>query len=255
MAGEASEDGPTGDPREFLSKTRWQRFQVLVMGPTMNLLLAFLLLAGMLYQGAEVASYSDQPVNVGLVKAGFTRGARRHPDRRSHRDGGRSSCRDVGGLRRHDRHARESRGVDRAAAQRPRRHEDGHARRGRQRPLRTGRHRRAAERASASGGHQRKRARRESRPHGGRRHRGGQRRADDVRRRRFPAGHSEERGHTADAVHPPRRFADDHFGDTAPERQGRLSRRDASGRHEDDQAVGARRVQAERGEELVDGRR
>jgi regulator of sigma E protease len=68
MAGEASEDGPTGDPREFLSKSRWQRFQVLVMGPTMNLLLAFFLLAGILYQGAEVASYSDQPVNVGQVK-------------------------------------------------------------------------------------------------------------------------------------------------------------------------------------------
>ena len=68
MAGEATEDGPTGDPREFLSKTRWQRFQVLFMGPAMNLLLAFLLLAGILYQGAEVASYSDQPVTVGLVK-------------------------------------------------------------------------------------------------------------------------------------------------------------------------------------------
>ena len=68
MAGEANEDGPTGDPREFLSKTRWQRFQVLFMGPAMNLLLAFVLLAGILYQGAEVASYADQPVNVGLVK-------------------------------------------------------------------------------------------------------------------------------------------------------------------------------------------
>ena len=69
MAGEANEDGPTGDPREFLSKTRWQRFQVLFMGPAMNLLLAFVLLAGILYQGAEVATYSDQPVNVGRVKA------------------------------------------------------------------------------------------------------------------------------------------------------------------------------------------
>jgi regulator of sigma E protease len=68
MAGEATEDGPTGDPREFLSKSRWQRFQVLFMGPAMNLLLAFVLLAGLLYQGAEVASYSDKPVNVGLVK-------------------------------------------------------------------------------------------------------------------------------------------------------------------------------------------
>jgi regulator of sigma E protease len=68
MAGEVNEDGPTGDPREFLSKSRWQRFQVLFMGPAMNLLLAFVLLAGILYQGAEVASYADQPVTVGVVK-------------------------------------------------------------------------------------------------------------------------------------------------------------------------------------------
>ena len=69
MAGEASEDGPTGDPTEFLSKSRWQRFQVLVAGPAMNLLLAFLLAAVVLYQGAEVESYNDQPVVVGVVKA------------------------------------------------------------------------------------------------------------------------------------------------------------------------------------------
>jgi regulator of sigma E protease len=69
MAGEASEDGPTGDPREFLSKSRWQRFQVLVMGPTMNLLLAFFLAAAVLYQqGAAVDSYSEQPAVVGVVK-------------------------------------------------------------------------------------------------------------------------------------------------------------------------------------------
>ena len=68
MAGEESEDGPTGDPSEFLSKTRWQRFQVLVAGPSMNLLLAFFLAAVVLYQGAEVESYNDQPVVVGVVK-------------------------------------------------------------------------------------------------------------------------------------------------------------------------------------------
>src|ERR1051325_7143134 len=69
MAGEATEDGPTGDPREFLSKTRWQRFQVLFMGPAMNLLLAFFLLAGLLYQqGAEEERFSAQPVDVGVVK-------------------------------------------------------------------------------------------------------------------------------------------------------------------------------------------
>src|SRR3954454_5356304 len=69
MAGEASEDGPTGDPSEFLSKSRWQRFQVLVMGPVMNLLLAFVLTAVVLHQGAEKAAYEDQPVVVGTVTA------------------------------------------------------------------------------------------------------------------------------------------------------------------------------------------
>lgn len=68
MAGEVTEDGPTGDPAEFLSKSRWERFQVLVMGPVMNLLLAFFLAAVVLYQGAEVESYNDQPVVVGVVK-------------------------------------------------------------------------------------------------------------------------------------------------------------------------------------------
>ena len=70
MAGEQDEhdltgDHVTGDPGEFLSKTRWERFQVLVMGPVMNLALAFFLAAVVLYQGAEVESYSDQPVVVG----------------------------------------------------------------------------------------------------------------------------------------------------------------------------------------------
>ena len=39
---------------EFLSKSKWERFQVLIMGPTMNLLLAFFVTAFVLYRGAEV---------------------------------------------------------------------------------------------------------------------------------------------------------------------------------------------------------
>ena len=70
MAGETTEDEPAGQPDEFLSKTRWERFQVLIMGPVMNLLLAFVLTAVVLYQGAEVGSYEDQPVVVGSVAAG-----------------------------------------------------------------------------------------------------------------------------------------------------------------------------------------
>jgi len=40
MAGENPDDVRSGSSDEFLSKTKWQRFQVLIMGPAMNLLLA-----------------------------------------------------------------------------------------------------------------------------------------------------------------------------------------------------------------------
>jgi regulator of sigma E protease len=69
MAGENPEDGPTGNPDEFLSKTKWQRFQVLIMGPVMNILLALVLTALVLYQGVEKGSYEDQPPVVGVVTA------------------------------------------------------------------------------------------------------------------------------------------------------------------------------------------
>src|SRR5262249_35421206 len=69
MAGESVEDERSGRPDEFLSKTRWERFQVLIMGPTMNLLLAFVLTAVVLYQGAEVPSFQDQPPVIGVVAA------------------------------------------------------------------------------------------------------------------------------------------------------------------------------------------
>jgi regulator of sigma E protease len=68
MAGESPEEGPTGRSDEFLSKTKWERFQVLIMGPVMNLLLAFVLLAIVLYQGVEKGAYEDQPPVVGAVK-------------------------------------------------------------------------------------------------------------------------------------------------------------------------------------------
>jgi regulator of sigma E protease len=68
MAGESPEDGPTGRNDEFLSKSKWERFQVLIMGPVMNLVLAVALLAVVLYQGADVPVYQDQPPVVGSVR-------------------------------------------------------------------------------------------------------------------------------------------------------------------------------------------
>jgi regulator of sigma E protease len=65
MAGENPEEARTGASDEFLSKSKWQRFQVLVMGPVMNLVLAFVVTALVLYQGAQVPAFHQQPVVVG----------------------------------------------------------------------------------------------------------------------------------------------------------------------------------------------
>jgi regulator of sigma E protease len=54
MAGETPDDPRTGQPDEFLSKTKWQRFQVLIMGPVMNILLAVVLMWVVLTQAASV---------------------------------------------------------------------------------------------------------------------------------------------------------------------------------------------------------
>ena len=67
MAGENPEDPRSGQPDEFLSKTKWQRFQILFAGPAMNILLAVVVLAFVLSQGAEMFVYMDQPPVVGAV--------------------------------------------------------------------------------------------------------------------------------------------------------------------------------------------
>jgi regulator of sigma E protease len=69
MAGDNPDDAPTGRSDEFLSKTKWERFQVLIMGPAANLLLAFVLTTVVLYQGVDMPSFQDQPVVVGVVPA------------------------------------------------------------------------------------------------------------------------------------------------------------------------------------------
>ena len=67
MAGENPEDPRSGQPDEFLSKTKWQRLQIFVAGPAMNIILAVVVLAFVLAQGAEVFVYLDQPPVVGAV--------------------------------------------------------------------------------------------------------------------------------------------------------------------------------------------
>jgi regulator of sigma E protease len=67
MAGENPDEARSGQPDEFLSKTKWERFLVYIMGPAMNLLLAFVVTAAVLYQGAESPAYEQEPPIVGTV--------------------------------------------------------------------------------------------------------------------------------------------------------------------------------------------
>src|SRR5687767_12672864 len=64
MAGENPDDARTGASDEFLSKSKWQRFQVLIMGPVMNIVLALIVMTVVLYQGADVPAFEQQPMVV-----------------------------------------------------------------------------------------------------------------------------------------------------------------------------------------------
>ena len=70
MAGENPDDHPQGAADEFLSKTKWQRFQVLLAGPAMNMILAVVVLAVVLMQGDRVLAFLSKPAVIGVVQAG-----------------------------------------------------------------------------------------------------------------------------------------------------------------------------------------
>ena len=70
MAGENPDDRRAGRDDEFLSKTKWERFQILIMGPAMNVLLAIVVMTAVLYQGAEAPAWETEPPVVGTVAAG-----------------------------------------------------------------------------------------------------------------------------------------------------------------------------------------
>jgi regulator of sigma E protease len=67
MAGENPDDVRTGGKDEFMSRTKWERFQVLIMGPVMNIVLAIVVMTFVLYQGAEIPAYEEMPPMVGSV--------------------------------------------------------------------------------------------------------------------------------------------------------------------------------------------
>ena len=77
MAGEMGGDGTAdfavqleGKPDEFMSKTKWQRFQIFVAGPVMNIILALVVMTFVLYQGASEPAYLSQPAKIGSIMPG-----------------------------------------------------------------------------------------------------------------------------------------------------------------------------------------
>jgi regulator of sigma E protease len=67
MSGENPMDDRTGDPGEFLSHPRWQRFIIALAGPAMNIMLAVALLTGVYMVHYEYAAVLDEPTVVGWV--------------------------------------------------------------------------------------------------------------------------------------------------------------------------------------------
>lgn len=67
MAGEQPGEERSGSEDEFLSKSKWQRFQVLLMGPATNIVFSIFVMAFVLYQGAEVPVYEERSPVVGSV--------------------------------------------------------------------------------------------------------------------------------------------------------------------------------------------
>jgi regulator of sigma E protease len=67
MAGDDPTAVLTGDPSEFLSRPRWQRFVIVLMGPMMNFVLAVVVLTGLYMFHFQKPAYEDQPVIIGAV--------------------------------------------------------------------------------------------------------------------------------------------------------------------------------------------
>jgi regulator of sigma E protease len=67
MSGENPMDERTGDPREFLSHSRWHRFLIAIAGPAMNIILAVFLLTTVYMVHYEYPAAYDDPTVIGWV--------------------------------------------------------------------------------------------------------------------------------------------------------------------------------------------
>lgn len=70
LGGENAEEATGDDPREFMSKPRWQRILVYLAGPAMNVILAISIFAGLFMVGIQVTNLNSIPPVIGEVDAG-----------------------------------------------------------------------------------------------------------------------------------------------------------------------------------------
>src|SRR5437868_3524448 len=68
MSGENPMEASTGDPAEFMSHPRWQRFIIAIAGPAMNIALAIVVLAVAYKLHYERPYFIDQPAVISFVE-------------------------------------------------------------------------------------------------------------------------------------------------------------------------------------------
>jgi regulator of sigma E protease len=68
MSGENPMDERTGDPAEFMSHSRWHRFLIAIAGPSMNILLAIVLLTTVYMVHYEYPVFLDKPAVIEGIK-------------------------------------------------------------------------------------------------------------------------------------------------------------------------------------------
>ncbi len=70
MQGEEPDSELKGSRDEFLSRSKFERFLVLIMGPATNIFVAFLFMAVLYWIGTNVPAYREAPAVIGLVHEG-----------------------------------------------------------------------------------------------------------------------------------------------------------------------------------------
>ena len=70
MLSENPDEGVTGDPKEYQSRKRWERFIILFMGPALNIVLAFLIWTGIIIMGEQKEEWLTKPATVEYVSPG-----------------------------------------------------------------------------------------------------------------------------------------------------------------------------------------